>query len=124
MKEVSYKGDSNFKLFAVFRCLVDGWKLSRDADHVLMSKCVIKIKFGIVIWTTKGTSFCCMMKRGGTTLKITAAATKGGKQMSLAKAHHLLGYTHHRMTVKTAKYLGWGKLEDSGKECQLCTEEK
>ena len=53
IKEVSYKGDSNFNLFLVGRCLVDGWKLSGDADHIEVSKDGIKIKFNIMIWTRK-----------------------------------------------------------------------
>jgi hypothetical protein len=47
--------------------------------------------------------------------KTTAAATKGGKQMSMAKAHHLLGHTNHHASINTAKKLGWGKLKDGGK---------
>ena len=44
--------------------------------------------------------------------------TRSGKQMSMAKAQHVLGHTHHCVTIKTAKYLGWGKLKDGGKICQ------
>ena len=36
--EVSYKGDEHFNLFAVGRCLIDGWKLGRDTNHVAVSK--------------------------------------------------------------------------------------
>ena len=34
LKEILYKGDSNFNLFLVGRCLVDGWKLNGDACYV------------------------------------------------------------------------------------------
>ena len=42
-----------------------------------------------------------------------AAATEGNKQMSMAKAHHLLGHINRHATVNTAKLLGWGKLKDT-----------
>ena len=54
LKEVSYKGDSNFNFFSVGRCLVDGWKLSGDADYVHLSKGGVDIKFDIVIRTKNG----------------------------------------------------------------------
>ena len=53
-----------------------------------------------------------------------AAATKCSKQMSLDKAHHLLGHANHRSTIDTAKHLGWVKLKNSGNVCQSCAEAK
>ena len=49
LKEVSYKGASNFNLFLVGRCLVNGWKLSGDGGYVQLSKGGVDIKFDIVI---------------------------------------------------------------------------
>ena len=72
------RGDSNFNLFAVGRCLINGWKLSRDNNHVIVSKDGLEIRFDIVIWTKKEAFFCCMRNRGKATLETTAAATKGG----------------------------------------------
>ena len=62
LKEVSYKGDSNFNLFLVGRCLIDGWKLSGDAGHVQLSKGGVEIKFDVVIRTKKGALFCYLIK--------------------------------------------------------------
>ena len=53
-----------------------------------------------------------------------AAATKGDKQMSMTKAHDLLGHTNRRATVNTAKHLGWNKLKDSVVIYQPCAEAK
>ena len=82
LKDVSYKGDSNFNLFSVGRCLIDGWKLSRDTDHVLLSRNGVEFKFDIVIRTKKGALFCCLITQSQG-FERAAAATKGGKQMSL-----------------------------------------
>jgi hypothetical protein len=60
--EVSYKGDSNFNLFAVGRWLVDRWTLSGDTDHITVLKDSMVIKFNIVIRTRNGALLCCMMK--------------------------------------------------------------
>ena len=46
------------------------------------------------------------------------AATEGSRLMSLEKAHLLLGHMNHRLTIKTAKHLGWGQLRNCGKVCQ------
>ena len=122
VKGVSYKGDSNFNLFTVGRCLINGWKLSGDVDHIVVSKGGIEIKFDVVIWRRKEALFCCMMKRGaGFTLKSAAAATEGSKCVSMTKAHLLLGHTYYHTAVNTTKYFGLGKLEDSCKVCQPCT---
>ena len=59
-----------------------------------------------------------MMKRGaGAILETAAVVTKGGKHISIAKAHHLLGHTNCPKTIKTTKHSGWGKLKDSGGVC-------
>jgi hypothetical protein len=49
--KVSYKRDNNFNLFAISQYMIDGWVLSRDADHIAVSKNDISIKFDIVICT-------------------------------------------------------------------------
>ena len=49
VKDVSYRGDSNFNLFSVGKCLINGWKLSRDADHVMLSRNGVEMRFDIVI---------------------------------------------------------------------------
>ena len=123
VKEVSYKGDGNFNLFSVGRCLIISWKVSGDADCVLLSKNGVETRFDIVIWAKKGVLCCCMMRRSQD-FETAAAATKGSKQMSMAKAHHLLGHTNRHTTINTAKHLGWSKLKDSGKICQPCAEVK
>ena len=53
-----------------------------------------------------------------------AAATKDDKQMSMAKAHHLLSHINRRTAVNTVKHLGWGKIKDSGVICQPCAKAK
>ena len=63
------------------------------------------------------------MKRS-TSLKTTSADTKSGKQMITTNSHHLLGHTNRCATIKTAKYLGQGKLKDSRKLCQPYTKAK
>ena len=57
-------------------------------------------------------------------VKTTAAATAGGKQMNMAKAHHLLGHTNHHPTIDMAKHLEWSQIKDFGKICQPCAEAK
>ena len=49
VKEVSYKEGGNFNLFSVSRCLIDGWTVSGDADHALLSKNGVEIRFDVVI---------------------------------------------------------------------------
>ena len=118
-KEVLYKGDSNFNLFLVGICLIDDWKLSGDAGHIQLSKGGVDIKFDIVIRMKKGALFCCLIKQIQG-FETAAAATEGGKQTSLEKAHYLLGHPNHHSTIDTAKHLEWGQLKNSGKVCQSC----
>ena len=119
MTEVPYKRNINFNLFTIGRCLINGWKLSGDADHVVVLKVGIRIMFDIVSWTKQGELFCCMLKRGaGTTINTASSATKGRQHMSMTKAQHVLGHTNRRATIKPAKQLGWGQLKDSCKICQ------
>ena len=66
--------------------------------------------------------FCCMMKKSQA--KTAAAATKGGKQISMDKAHHFLEHTNHCVTINAIKHLGWGKLKDSSQIYQPCAEAK
>ena len=87
LKEVSYKGDSNFNLFLVGRCLIDGWKLSGNTDYVQLSKGEVEIKFNIIIRTKKGALYCCLIKRSQG-FETAAAATGGSMQMILEKAHY------------------------------------
>ena len=49
IKEVAYKGDSNFNLFFVGRCLIGGSKLRGGADHFLVYNNGVEIRFDIVI---------------------------------------------------------------------------
>ena len=105
----------------IHRCLVDGLKLGGDANHVAVSKDGIKIKFNIGMRMRKGALFCCMIKKDRVTLETTAAATKGSKQMSMTKAHYLLGHTHCRTAAAKANYLGWGKPKDSSEVCRMPT---
>ena len=63
-----------------------------------------------------------MIKRSQGFETAAAAATKGGKHVSLEKAHYLLGHANHRSTIDTAKHLGWDHLKNSGKVCQSCAE--
>ena len=56
--EAACKSASNFNLFSIGRCLVNGWKLSGDSNHVLISKNGVEIKFDIKIRTKKGVLYC------------------------------------------------------------------
>ena len=82
LREVSYKGDSNFSLFSVCRCMIDGWKLSGDTNYIQLSKGGVDIKFTTVVWTKKGALHCCMIKRSQG-VETAAAATEGSRQTKL-----------------------------------------
>ena len=65
-----------------------------------------------------------MMKRSQGILETATAATESGKLMSMDKARHFLGHTHHPATINTTKHLGWGKPNDNNEVCQPCAEVK
>ena len=67
---------------------------------------------------------CCCTIKGSQGFKTVAAPPEGGKQLSMAKAHNLLGHSNHRTTVDTVKHLGLRKLKDSGVMCQPCAKSK
>ena len=68
------------------RYLINGWKLSRDADRVQLSKNGVEMKFDIVIQTKKGVLLCCLIKQSQG-FNTVGEATKGGRLMSLENAH-------------------------------------
>ena len=53
----------NFNLFSVQRCLRMGWKLSGDANDIVLAEEQLKIEFDIVVHTKKGGLLCVIMKR-------------------------------------------------------------
>ena len=59
MTDVSYNASYNFNLFSVSRCLVGGWTMTGEKDHVkLITPCGTKsITFDLVVQTHKGTVY-------------------------------------------------------------------
>ena len=65
MTNVSNNASYNFNLFSLSRCLVNGWTVTGDKNHVkLVSPCVTKsIMFDLVVQTPKGAVYVTVLQR-------------------------------------------------------------
>eukprot|EP00804_Cyclotella_cryptica_P006706 CCRYP_008640-RA/>CCRYP_008640-RA protein AED:0.60 eAED:-0.00 QI:0/0/0/0.2/1/1/5/0/1261 len=124
MTDVSYNAQYNFNLFSVSRCLVGGWSLTGEKDHVkIIAPCGTKsITFDLVVKTPKGAVYATVLKRH---LEVSnASVTREQMSLTLAQAHYKLGHTDVEKTRRTAKALGWDLTDGVMTPCASCASGK
>ena len=100
--------------------------MSGDAKTITMMKRSMIILSDIIIPTKNGALYCACSKRTGEVSndEIASGAIGKGTQMSIEKAHQLLGHCNENATGQTTKQLDWRITHEALKPCNNCAEAK
>jgi hypothetical protein len=106
MTDVSVNKEYNFNLLSLTRLLRNGWNITRgdETGIVIENEEGNRITFDIVVLTAKGAIFACRFVRD---MELSAVGTEAGINISITKAHGLLGHVHEGRARQIAKRLGW-----------------
>jgi hypothetical protein len=133
--DVTHLPEGKYNLFSITKLQNEGWILSGDANAIWLTKGDVEIKFDIKIPTSKGVLYAMCHQRDTeiaaptvvalnlTTPAVTAIAPTP-KQMSIKKAHNMLGHINEKAVRKTALALGWELTKGTLGVCEPCTEAK
>jgi hypothetical protein len=116
MTDVALINNTPFNLFSLTKMMKQGWILNGDKTNgITLSKEEQVVKFDIPIDTPEGIVFAMCARR----TEVGAIAIN--TQMSIDKAHSLLGHQGEDATRKTARHLGWILTKGKMNPCLSCT---
>jgi hypothetical protein len=133
--DVTHLPEGKYNLFSITKLQNEGWILSGDANAIWLTKGDVKIKFDIKIPISKGVLYAMYHQRDTeiatptvVALNLTAPAVPAiaptPKQMSIKKAHDMLGHINEKAVRKTSLALGWELTKGALGVCEPCTEAK
>jgi hypothetical protein len=114
--DVALTKGSPFNLFSLTKMMKQGWTLGGDKmKGITLKKEGKELTFDIPVETPKGVVYAMYMRR------TEVAAPAFPINMSIEKAHRLLGHQSEEATRKTAKHLGWNITKGALPVCLSCT---
>ena len=124
LKDYKYVPDLWVNLFAVTKCLRNGWKISNDGVTLYLKKGRTEVKFDKAIKTHKGLIIGVdMMSRTVDMANVASAPFTRGKTIDIKVMHEALGHPSVDTTKRTAAFYGL-KLKGELDPCIDCAEGK